>query len=571
MGMTIPQLYKAYHNRIYTSAQWFNLKLAERSGKLPKLTHLNTRAYKWMNAHKSLENSLNPRWMFKKTEWADEIDWVGFLTEFNALVERIFIPHIFKKWEVDYDTKFDIPKDAYNPEERLKTFMQYGRNDGTWNDKTVRSINEYLHEYYRELMEPMKFAYEYQDLKDMTWDNAVEAYPPITMFRHGATSCWPDFVKQSPKTILERIDDAKRNFNLSKVVINYGRQQGGTRDPDTLEVKIKNRQVFGTEFASKAHGIDFTFESKQHGIPDCVYYQRWDKVFNDLITDYDRGIWVSGDWRGYDQSFNTKLLTMNYNAWRGYVPGHKLKQFDSLWSIMFGPKMMWNGFYVSNFRKGMSLSGNPLVPMFETAQNKALHMYSEELQSVLLDMKIQIDDITYQVEGKFDHEEFYKLHKDTGFKGNFKKVTRSDVQGYATFLNVDFGRLLGVEVDTLSKGTCNEDTLIYLSDLYNKIKGLHDREIINTSYGEIVLAEITDEGKQIEADKDISRFVGIVSSFGPYTPVLLIDCIFRWWQHTKTFQKLIVKLDKLVVKVAEFGFSPQHLLDYAKNNINRYS
>jgi hypothetical protein len=508
--------------------------------------------------------------MAKTTEWCDEIDWKAFLEEFYDICCTIFTKPVIDELTRDYNEKFTIPKDVYQPEERLKTLLKYGINKGVWDDLTMRSFRDGLTENFDSLMKPFKMDFEYQPLKDRTWNEAVEIYPPITMFRMGATTCFPDFVKQSPKTILERIDDAKKNFKLSKIVVNYGRQQGGKRDLTTLKVELKNRQVFGTEFDSKAHGIDFTYESKLHGIPNCAYYKPWEMVFKDLISTYDKGIWIAGDWSGYDQSFNRKVLDVVYDVWRGFVPGHRLKQFDSLWSIMFGPSMMWNGFYISEFRRGMSLSGNPLVPMFETISNVALHEMHEGFKTVVTKMNVQIDDIVFQVEGKFDSEDFYDSHKKTGFRGNPNKIVRSDIQGHATYLNVDFGRIFSTIVETLAMGTCDPDTVVFLSRLYEKLKGLHDRERINTSYGEIVIVEETETGKLQETDKDISRFLGIVGSFGPYMPILLLDCIIRHFLHTDMFKRLRQKIYNLKVVKSDYGFSPKSLILWMQNNLNHY-
>lgn len=572
-----------------------------------------------------------------------KIEISNFVRDVQQFIDLYFTENL-KKHHMDwFENNYLFDRGIYFAKILVDAFQDYGINHGKWSDRSKflfeEGINVHLDQIkYEEydkcipildnpnVTKNMKTTNIYQyrkEFEEEDWNHILELHPYFEIMDQTKKSGFPYFQAQN----VEYWMDVSNNFykliteTSSYVIVAYFRTQGGKFEYIGLKriPRWKVRFVGGTTGVIKLCGAPTTYVYKL-SLPETTPYFRdtndvMDEInvsFSKVYYDEDLAAWTT-DITKNDQSHTARLLdpihekhcyNILHNGGNSLISSKMAMYTNACYKSMVNPMLVWNVRQAQVSRPNTSrlvksMSGNPLVPLYQTSSVISAHLSAigdqlvpdidktNLIDTVLKDhtqlLKCQIDDLFFagtkvdvDVMGKFITNEF-------GLGINADKVETSE-KGYITFLKVDVGHIYDDdkcdELDLLD-GT-KDKFFTYLGGISTKTKGIFDKERGNRDDGSPLFYVSPDDldskeqkellttnkayinGKKVfGVKKVVQQLIGVLLSFSRKMPLqflAIVEFHFRHkecWKMTLELSKIV---DHLVIKEKDFGFNDYVIL-----------
>lgn len=506
-----------------------------------------------LSSFKSTEANLKTDFTPTMTEWANEVNWSKFYKDSYDWMAIKLNPHLYKEYEEYRDTVLMYHLSYFTPELHLNGLLEYGINDGKWPHQERKVLFDYISKAFAQISyEPITPKFNEIEPNIESYKEMLDKIPYLKVIRTTATSGAPNWKVQGPKYQLAHYyKNLTWDINNNPIPLTlYFRLHGKKRAPKTLAETMKVRQVQGCSDVVKFQLAPLTYNFQQVKIPFMPYYTSWDEVYPNLVDKYTAYTMIfTTDQSKFDKLHDRRARDVVLSAAYANMPEdycHLVKIADK--NDCQDPRIIVNGMYYVKLGREFNPSGDPIIPIMETAMCYGLHywmcqpdfgLYQIDDSFNGTDKEIKLADLTKQV-----------LH-NFGFIMNPTKTETNAERNYVTFLQVHVGALL------------NDNDITYFGNIPRRLHRLRYKERTN-AFG---IIEIIVKDTMHVVDVAISRFVGTISSLGKNIPAEWLDIVYDHFGHLDVWDRIYnsVHSDEWDVTKAEFAFKPQWFLDWIKD------
>jgi hypothetical protein len=544
---------------------------------------------KIMNAYDSMKYNMYQDLRPCKREWFDEVNWNSLISEIQDFIDEYMTEEVNKVLTEYKDNVMKFHLSHFVPKLLLESMLQYGINDGLWDNDYVRKFREVCYEWVEDFQWTNEDPQQLVNNKDLfptsvvgytpnqiqeIWHDMIKIYEPIKVLSNKSTSAHPDFERQGLAYHLEHAVQAVI-VGPSEYIVIYHRRHGQKQKEEdgVLIYVIKVRAVFGVDYPSKVYGTPLTWSFKQTKPERSAYYRKWFDLFLLVLEKFlDATYSFTADQSMHDAKQHKTQMLIEKNVIMESMPTWMTKYYEKLFNATYDdPKLIVALKSFVQLGRMISASGSPPTPLQESMSTDGYLTLSLEDQDVGIDFKIiQIDDSMVTTDKKVNKKKM-SLHarKHGGAIINPDKTEDSD-SGFLTFLQIMFGYIFKEN---------KMDDLQFLVDLKKApgigILGHIWRRIHRMMYSERQGAKISpfsgdviffNEDTNEEAPVVVQRILGLIGSFGPWVPIGLLEIIISHFEKTKVWKEEVLPfLSKAPAsRTGDWGFDGNHIIKYLR-------
>jgi hypothetical protein len=614
-------------NLLDRSDQLYNHEKIKRTD---KVSNFNRRAL-YMSQNAILNDISVPQPSLIAKEFTN-MEIVNFKLDIEKFVQKYFTVELATT-HIDWlNNNYYFPRGIYYADKLVEAYQLYGINKGQWSDKAEYMflkgievhLNEINYKFYNECL-PLKDGYYnwQKSNEEELWQEMLNLHPYLEVVDQRKKSGFPHYQTQN----VENITKTANKFTTvleedsTYVITVYFRTQGGKWVLEGIYKipKWKIRFVGGTTLPLKMCGSPTTYVYKKSMPKGTPYFKDSNIVMENVLDVFKKNfnqpdrISFTTDISLNDQSHTAKLLDpVHYLNLKKMdiiddpnVKAGMKKYTRACYKSMENPKVVWNvrQTQVSNGKERIvkSMSGNPLVPLYQTTTVTAAHLAAigeiltpdipnddkiSELYKNNVDLiTCQIDDLFYSGD-RIDIDIMGKyITKEFGLGINADKVETSD-KNYITLLKVDVGQIYNEKnIEDIQLMDSSDPYFSFLGGISTKFKGFFDKERGNRDDGAPLfyidpenlddneVSELLDnkpqsvvyiEGKKVVAvRKDLQQLLGVIMSFSHKLPLVLLELMEQHFKDKKVWDRLLTLskvMRSIIIKEKDFGFSSYELL-----------